>query len=588
MGLNVILGLVIFGLDILGLAICGFLNFFPLELQSFVDKLSLLTHYQSISRGVLDLRDILYFIAFILSFKILGFYAIVKDKYPDGDKKLTKLRIGLALMVIFSVGIGVLGQFIPGRIDFTSNQKYTLSQPTRQLLSGLQENVSVEFYASGNLPTEFQALKRDVDDILRDYTLIANGKVNVRNLDTQSDTVAAEAAATAGLQKLVFAVDSEDASQRVEGFFGLVFKYKESSEIINLTNDITSDLEYQISKIIKKVATEDKIDIAFVSNNVSQSRFGTYSIFGQDLSELYDITELNLTEENHEIPENVKVIIIPGPQQDFADEAIDKLKDYYENGGSIILLTDTIQISSETGEPQLNEHSLKDFFADYGVTIDENFVYDLSQNNFISVGQGQVRIPVEYPLWFIANSTNQTDQVLKNVSNISILWGSSINIDESKLNGSTVSRLFETTENANIQTLENIDISAVSQFLPKEDDVQRLVALALENPKGGRAIVVGDSDFLSDDVINDLTSRQQGLDSLNVSFGVGSVEWATKDNQLSSIKARNRLPLRIAIEARQTALLIGLGVAFPIILITGVGGVILFKRRKLTTKKYEA
>lgn len=564
------------------------LNFFPLEFQSLIERLSLLSHYQSISRGVVDLRDILYFIAFISFFSILGYYALVKDKFPQGDKSLRNLRIVLVIFIVISVGIGVLGQLIPGRIDFTSNQKYTLSEPTREVLNNIQDNVTIEFYASGSLPLEFQALKRDVDDTLRDYALYSNGKITVVNFDPQSDSSAADRAETAGLQRLVFAVDTQDASQRVEGYLGLVFKYKDKTEIINLTNNVTSDLEYQISKNIKKISVEDKIDVAFLSNNVSQTSLGTYNLFSKELREVYDVQDITLTKDKLDIPENIQTIIIPGPSQKFDSEVIKKLKEFYNNGGSIILLSDTIQISEDSGTPKINENSLKDFFAESGVTLNENFVYDLAQNNLIGIGQGMARLPVEYPLWFIANSTSQTDQILKNVSNISILWGGDISVDESKLNGNTLYRLFETTDYANVQTVENINISAVNQFTQKEDDSKRLIAVAIENPNGGRAVVVGDSDFLTDDVIYDLNSRQQGLDALNLSFGVGSVEWASKDNQLSSIKARNRLPIRIAIEGQQTAMLLGFGIALPIVLIIGSGVFKLYRRRKLTTKKYEA
>ena len=562
------------------------LNFFPLQLQSIVEKLSLLSHYQSISRGVVDIRDLFYFIAFISVFLSLGYYSLVRNKYPSKHPKLVNAKIALAVMVFISLLIGVLGQIIPGRIDFTSNQKYTLSAESRNLIGSLQDTVNVKFYASGNLPTEFQAISRDVSDILRDYALASNGKVSVTQLDPQSDNAAKDGALNEGLKELVFAVDSNDASQRVSGFLGVTFKYKEKNEFINVTQDVTTDLEYQISKRIKKVSVEDKLDVGFLTNNVSQNLSTTYTTYATQLRDLYDVVDLTLTKENPSIPENVKTIIIAGPTGKFEDEVISNLKKFYNDGGSIILMADTIQVSEDTGIPSVNEGSLKDLFSDYGITLDDNFVYDLEQNNLIGIPRGGFVVPAPYPLWFIANATADAQSVVKNVSNISMLWGGSISVDENKLNGAKLSKLFETTDSANTQSGENIKISVEESLKAKSDDSKKLVALALENEKGGRAIIAGDSDFVSDQIVQELASRRQGLDSLNNSFALGSVEWASKDNQLSAISARNRLPTRIAIMDKDKASLIGVGAIFPILIVAGTGMFIPYRRKKLTKEVY--
>lgn len=562
------------------------LSFIPIGLQSIFEKISLLSHYQSLSRGVLDLRDLLYFFGFIFAFLSIAYYSIVSLKLPRKHKELMNTRLFLITSIVIAILIGILGQVIPGRLDLTQNQRFTLAQESRELISEIPENLNITFYSSGNLPAEFQSITRAVTDILRDYIIFSNNKIEVETKDPQSSEEIKTEALGKGVQELIFAVDSSDSTQRVAGFAGITFEYKERSQVINLSSEVSENLEFEISSKIKELVVEDKPDIGFITNNVSNSMLSNYRIFNSELSRLYDVVDLQLTNENSTIPENIKAIIIAGPNGEFGDLVTNSLKEYFTNGGSIFLLTDTITLSQESGLPQINANALSNLFEDYGVVVDSNLVYDLRQNNLIDLGGGTFVLPAEYPLWFIANQNPESKDILKNVSNISILWGSSISIDSSKSESTKVFKLFETTDEANVQNSDSINISLQQNFAPKDDDSIRTVVVGLENVNGGRAVVVGDSEFITDDLINELRARQQGLDTLNLSMALGSVEWISKESQLSSLRARNRLPTRLIIEDTQRVLLIASSVVIPITAIALSGLFVQMKRRRESKKIY--
>lgn len=564
------------------------LSFIPIGLQSIFEKISLLSHYQSLSRGVLDLRDLLYFIGFIFAFLSIAYYSIVSLKLPRRHRELMNTRLFLLTSIIIAILIGILGQVIPGRLDLTQNQRFTLAAESRELISEIPENLKITFYASGNLPAEFQSITRAVTDILRDYVIFSNNKIEVETKDPQSSDEIKNEALGKGVQELIFAVDSSDSTQRVAGFAGISLEYKESSQVINLSSEVSENLEFELSSKIKELIVEDKPDIGFVTNNVSNSMLSNYRIFNSELTRLYDVVDLQLTAENSTIPENIKAIIIAGPNGQFADEVVNSLKSYFANGGSIFLLTDTITLSQDSGLPKINSNSLANIFEEYGVVVDSNLVYDLRQNNLIDLGGGTFVLPAEYPLWFIANQNADARDILKNVSNISILWGSSLSVDESKSESTKLLRLFETTNDANVQNSDAINISLQQNFESKEDDSIRTVAVGIENSNGGRAVVVGDSEFITDDLINELGARQQGLDSLNLSMALGSVEWLSKESQLSSLRARNRLPTRLIIEDTQRVMLVASGVIVPISVIALSGFFVQIKRRSESKKLYSA
>lgn len=563
-----------------------FFNLFPIEVQGFINKFSLLAHFQSISRGVFDVKDILYFVAFIVVFLSIAYYKLVSEKYPAKDKYLDYSRYFLVGILVVTLLVGYFGQFIPGRIDATSNQRYTLSQASVDLLNKLDKNFDITLYASGNLPQDFQPILRDVEDILRDYNFSSKGKVTVTIKDPSANNTAKTEASTAGIQENIFAVNNNDSSQQVAGYFGLTFKYGDSTDFINLSSSVTKELEFQITKKIKKVSGIDRFKVAFIQNNSKQARTTTYKTFNTDLSELFDVTDLSLDATTKEIAADVKAVVIAGPNQKFDDAALKVLKNYYANGGSILLLTDPVDID-QSGQPAKNDNSLEDFFADSGIKVNQDIMYDLSSNNQIQAGSGLFPLIINYPFWLIAKPTSDAANVNKGVDTLTELWGASLNVDNTKFGNNKVNKLYQTSAQSNVQVLPNISIQVDQNLQPKDGDGVRTVAASIENEKGGRAIVVGDSDFLSDDVLSALTGRPGSQDTLSVAFGISSVEWLTKDLALSSIKVKDRIAPALNVDSEKTALILGIGVVFPIVLFISIGGFRFYMRRKESENVYE-
>src|SRR5260221_1453988 len=68
-------------------------SFLPSSINNLLERFSLLSHYQSMSRGVLDLRDLLYFVAFILVFISISYFLLIKDKFPPKHEHLKNVKI---------------------------------------------------------------------------------------------------------------------------------------------------------------------------------------------------------------------------------------------------------------------------------------------------------------------------------------------------------------------------------------------------------------------------------------------------------------------------------------------------------------
>ncbi|RYZ18412.1 MAG: gliding motility-associated ABC transporter substrate-binding protein GldG, partial [Sphingobacteriales bacterium] len=67
------------------------------------------------------------------------------------------------------IAINYLASLIHYRIDLTSENRYTLSSPTKKLLNGLNDQVVVDIFLAGDLPADFRNLRNNAEELLQEF-----------------------------------------------------------------------------------------------------------------------------------------------------------------------------------------------------------------------------------------------------------------------------------------------------------------------------------------------------------------------------------------------------------------------------------
>jgi ABC-2 type transport system permease protein len=544
-----------------------FVRLLPFRFDWFLNVLGIFSHYSSLSRGVIDIRDVVYFFTLILLSLSIASFVLYSEKYPKNFTTRIISKLAVALIAVMFGIVSVYGQQIPGRIDLTENKIYTLSNVTQDILKNTDGELKIALYTSSNLPIQFQTELQAVKDILRDYQASANGKIKIDVLYTDRDEEAKEKAQSIGLREILFSVNSEDSTNRTLGYLGLGFDYQGSTEVLELTGDVTANLEFEITKTIMGLVNSEKPKIAFLNSGVARRRSVNYRILNKNLSEIYELSDINL--ESEKDLSNFDIVILTSPNQKFSEEAIERLRDYYENGGSIWLLSDPIEISEQTLIPVPNDFSMNDLFAKYGVIVEKNLIYDLDSNNQINLGSSLMPVVIDYPFWLKVLPTKESLNILNSETPVSILWGSSVKMEE-KESGNVIV-LLTTTTMANFQTSENVNITPNQKIDKKGDEKQFVMAVALENDNKGRAIVIGDSLFLTDGYIT----------QSNLNFALSAVEWLTQgEYQLSSIVSKKRTPEPLEFEDSERKGMIFNSIILPVLSTAIIGIFVLGIRKK--------
>lgn len=540
------------------------LSFLPEFIKSFLNKFSILNHYQSLSRGVFDFRDIVFFVALIAIFFLATLYYILRMKYPRGDKKLARYwKLNVAL-IIFFIAFAYVGDVFNIRIDLTSNQKYTLSQETRKIINTPDSELRIDFFESSNLPAELSSQTKTVRDLLNDLEQ-SSGKVVYNSLDPISNTNLEAKLEEYNINPIQLRVNRDNSSEVVLGYYSIGFSYGDKRDKIDLSVTGTEDLEFQIAKKIKNLVGKEKLKLAIVNNNVENYLTQNLQVFNSQLAELYEVIEVALN--NDTDLTQYAGVFIPSPNANYDQEVTDKLKDYFNNGGGIFITTENVKLD-ENSNPQKTETNLLTFLSELGLEVKSDLVYDLKDNNLLALSSDLFPVVINYPLWPVAMQASSESEITKDINTISMLWANSIEADLQKMTelGLSYQELFKTSELSNIQSETEWNVSPNQEFSQNDDDKSHTLAASVQNQNGGRIIVAGDGQFITDEILQALSERNS-QDTNSISFGLNSVSWITKDSLLGGIKSKVRTAQQLNLLEYQKVILVSSLNAIPMVLL---------------------
>lgn len=574
---------------------------FPLEISFFLEQLSVSNHFDSVSRGVIDTRDIWYFVSSVVVFLGLTYLNLVKSKYGNRKSVYRNYQISLAIMLGIFVLSNIVGTRIPGRIDLTQERIYTLSPATKEIISNLPDLVNISLYASDKLPAQLQPVLRETKDMLDDYRKFSHGKLNVTYKNPSTDNEAAKEAASQGIQPVRFNVVSQEEFQVKKGYLGIAIAYGGENETIPFVENI-SDLEYQLTSLIRKLTVDDKPKIGFVSGHGEKSPYGNYQLLNDELKKQFEIVDINAKSDEAQddkksskkedssinlpkkfsIPDNVKTLIIAGPSENYSDDEKKILSQFITKGGNVMFLLEGVSVSPQMLTASVSQNNLLEYIKNQtGVEIEKNLVYDLRSSESVGFSGEQMRYILPYPFWIRSLKASENSPIVSKIDSVTLPWASSLKIDNNMLNekGFKKTELLSTTEYAGVET-SSFNISPDQKFSAQNFE-KKLLAVAL-SPKqsGGRIVIVGDADFLNNENIKNNLS--------NFSFGMEAISWLSQESALSQIKIKNLSNHKFVFTNQSDPLLLKFGnMAFVLIVVSGYGFRRLFYRKKMKEKTYQ-
>ena len=225
--------------------------------------------FDSVLRGVLDARDLLWFASLIGFFLALNITMIEARRWGGSEDRRSarfnaRLSLGLLAANLVALNVGVAP--VRGmRIDLTQQHEYSISPVTRELLSGLDEPLLIRGYFSEKTHPLLAPLVPRVRDMIEEYGALGPN-VRVEIVDpTQDEDVEKEAGQQWGIRPVPFQFADRHESSVVNSYFNILIRYGDQFEVLGFDDLIEvqrsgdgvevglRNLEYDLTRTIQKV-----------------------------------------------------------------------------------------------------------------------------------------------------------------------------------------------------------------------------------------------------------------------------------------------------------------------------------------------
>ncbi|MGE5420077.1 MAG: Gldg family protein, partial [Chloroflexota bacterium] len=190
-----------------------------------------------------------------------------------------RLLLTIAAIVVVAMAVSALRI----RLDLTEDKRYTLSDPTKEILSGLENDIYIQIYLEGDMPIPLKRLKRSTRDLLEEFRITSGRKIDFSFInpseggtDDQRNAMYQSLLKKGLTPTRLQAEDKEGGSSQRTIFPGLIVNYNGIEVPVNFLKNNPSlspeqnilhsseGLEYELIQTIATLSSDTIYKVAFL------------------------------------------------------------------------------------------------------------------------------------------------------------------------------------------------------------------------------------------------------------------------------------------------------------------------------------
>ena len=494
---------------------------------------SLLSHFESLQRGVADVADIGFYVGAIV------FFLAAAKTVTDGRRGASKGVVGLVAVAAIVVAADVILANLPLRVDLTEEGLYTLSRGSRAVLAKLDSDVALKYYFSSSspeMPMAFKTYAQQVRNLLEEYERASGGRLSLETYDPKPDSDAEEWAQRYGVEPQTTSAFGSPI------YFGVVAVCGDREETLGVLSPRTeSTLEYDLTRLVTRVAWPERPVVGVMTSlegvlgeqqNPMMMQMGRRPPRGwaafAELAKDYDVRPV--APDAEVIDPAVKTLVVLHAKE-LSDKTLYAIDQFVLGGGRLIACVDPLSVqdlvsSRKDQNPMMpsggdGPSTLGKLFEAWGIGFDsESLVCDLASATRLNNGTGGVD---ENPAFLSlgADNMDKGDLLVAGVTQVLLPFAGSFTFNGGTDGGLTFEPVLSTSaEHSSDAGRMDALYGGGSLGKTPSDGKPRVVAARLsgtfptafpQGPDGtntvegalssgkGAALLVGDSDFLADE-----------------------------------------------------------------------------------------
>lgn len=379
------------------------------------------------------------------------------------NMKTTGKTTGWIFLVIALIAVNLIAAQFHYRADLTQEKRYSLTKPTRQLLSGLEEEVRVDVLMAGeDLPAVVRKFRNALNEFLHEAKEYGGTRFQFRfmnpydevNDTTQVRVLEDSIYARYGLYPMVLnapgkvgdnleikklihgaIIHYKDRSVGVDFLKGVPSYGTEAEQLAALYNQVEASLEYNIASNLQKITTDQKPSVGYALGNGEAWGYNVDDAV-RTMIQNYNFDTINLRQASY-IPSELDALVVLKPTESFADAEKLKIDQYVMNGGKVFWLIDNMfaefdSLYKTQGFVAFDRNlNLEDLLFNYGVRLNQTLLQDMQSDKLPQVstaGDQQQQRLVDWPFFPILNGTDHP--ISKNLDGVRSMFPTTIDTVE--------------------------------------------------------------------------------------------------------------------------------------------------------------
>ena len=318
----------------------------------------------------------------------------------DNSNKTIRLRSWLQFLTTVAgiILLAAIGSLLRLRLDLTEDKRYTLSNPTKKVLSGLKNDIYIQVYLDGDIPIPLKRLKRSVGEILEEFRIASGRKIDYEFInpsdgkDAKQREAQSQVLENKGLIPIdVKANDAEGGSSVKRIFPGMIVNYNGTEVPVNFLNNSTPSyeqnilrsvegLEYEMIQTISTLSSDTIYKVAFIEGHGELPEIETADIT-MNLAHFFTVDRGTINGKPG-ILDHYAAVVIAGPEKEFNESDKLVIDQYIMKGGKVMWLFDEVAVNSDSlvfGSTVgiYRPLNIEDQLFRYGARVNPELVQDL-------------------------------------------------------------------------------------------------------------------------------------------------------------------------------------------------------------------
>lgn len=412
------------------------------------------TRFANMINGVLNITDVIYFLTVIILMLFLTTQSIQKRRYSVSVHNISMgaySSITVVIGIVLAVVVNLIAAKVPTKytsFDVTSNKLYTITDQTKEMLAGLQEDINLYVISAES------SVDTNLQQTLNCYESESE-HVKVSYVDPLVNPKFASQYTTGNLTQNSIIVES-DKRYKVISYNDL---YETEIDYTTYSQSITGyDAEGQITSAISYCTSDDMPKIYMIAGHNEYTLDSGFTTAIEKENIEYETISLM---DYDTIPEDAECIVIHAPETDFSADDADKVIAYLNNGGKALITTEYVGNSLPNFER---------IMENFGLSIQQGYVVDSHAGNYYQT-----------PIYLLPNVeyADETSGLTGSYTYVFAPYAQGIAVPESDTDDITYTKLLTGSDSSIVKT----NVQSTSTFEKEEGDLDGPVCIGVKAEK---------------------------------------------------------------------------------------------------------